>query len=195
MDEPDGPRIRAISDLEMVRELEAHRPGMGKELAEHVPPEVFERLSRAGRRDWVRLEDSLLIRDAAVKILGADETTEFVANGIAKMVNEGPLRGLVTGILRMFGVTPMGCIKGLERAWSTMTRDCGKFDVVPREGGARVRFVALPEFARNSEGLRRMHAGALIGAVRVAGHEAQLEFDESDFWTFTLRWNREQRAA
>lgn len=177
------PLFRGLLERGLYGGMEERFPQDMPEIWDRLPRSELKLLQQVDTLDWVPMHAGLALRNVAREQLGHERLCEFAYHHFDAMISSGRFASMAKGLIRLFGLNPRGVLKAYIRAWATVTRDLGRWELgTLEERRAELRFCDVPDAARRSLGLRAMHQGSLRAVVEVAskGATAECEIPEDD---------------
>lgn len=143
--------------------------------------------------DWLPLELEIGLTRAITRVLGPAEAHRFfLAHQLAAM--QGPLfKTLLDSATALFGLDPGSWARWIPRAWNTVFRNCGRWEI-ERTGPGEVdlTLVELPPEGLADEVWLRSLASSFSALVPLAKREGEFAFDGVERGRsaarFRLRW-------
>lgn len=182
--------IRGAVEKALLAEIEG-RPGSIPGDVRGAAGQSADAIREASRIGWVPLPHGIALRDAAVDAMGHERYVDLIHRLTLDSLDFAAFKNLGAGLMRMFERSPYGLAKASGRAWSTFTRDAGRFEFESiGPNSAVARYVELPVGAIDSAGLLATHEGSYRAALELAGSlTGQVSrFEDGDVAVYELSW-------
>ena len=161
--------------------LKSEHPEAHARLRAAVPTESWEAVEKAPRMAWVlaRHEREFVNRWAVV--LEEDVALDFLTRAILLTV-EGPLfSAILSGAIRMFGMTPAGPLKMLTRSWPHIYRDHLELKVnLGDERRAEVIFDDIAPEVFECRGYERVWRSIFLAILQVCEVQGKVRLERSE---------------
>ena len=149
----------------------------------------------AAQEEWLPVELDVELTAAIAEEVGVDGARAW-AHATAAAELQRPLLKPIVGMLRIFGVSPLGCAKVVPRGWDLIYQGCGRMVREATEGDTALLWLQAPPPALTScpaylEGT----AGAMAVLFDLCGVEGEVLLDHvGPDVMFHLRWATETAA-
>lgn len=167
--------MRAGTAQDTIEFLDTYRAGLRDEVLARVPPDALEAIQGSGRTAWVPVEHDVMFVNAIVEHLRSAEAVALIRASVGQHFSGPLLRTLVKGAQRIFGMTPMGLMKMVPRAWPMVYKGFGRPSFVAADDKHAILAIndAHP-LAYTAEGYLASWEGIFAGIVDVGtNHKAQ----------------------
>jgi hypothetical protein len=162
--------VRAGTAQDSFAFLDGFQPGLRGRVVELMGAEATAALTDPPRTAWIAIEDDVVFVNTLVELLGEEGTAALVRASVSQHFEGALLANLVSGARRLFGMTPLGLIKMVPRAWSLVYRGFGK---VSLKEGDRQHAVVLVDRAHplafTAPGYLATWRGIFAGIVDATG--------------------------
>lgn len=88
-------------------------------------PETVRQIEDSTRVDWLPLELDIELTDTVVKVVGDKGMSDWALTCLMVSSQSGLLGPLVTGSIRLFGLSPKAVFKIAPKAWLAVFKNCG----------------------------------------------------------------------
>jgi hypothetical protein len=187
----DGPVIRGIFTKTNLRQLEREPPEIYRRAMELAPVGLFDTVRAASSFEWVTLRIHMPLIEAIHQALRIPSARRAFWKAPIQYYNGLPLlKNINEGFVRLFGRDPGQHLKGVDKLWGLVVRDCGTVttEFVP---GSRQAVMSLagfpPEYFRSGVFAETMEY-TFEGVVEALGLTGQVETANLDLERGSVRY-------
>ena len=145
--------------------------------------------------DWIDAPTHVAIVDGIAESMSRERSIVFWRELAADGFGRTLLRPLVQGAIGLHGKTPKSLIRMAPRAWSLLSRDCGKFRVELERSATEVEIGidGAPLIVSASTGMLQFFEGGLLATAQWFGLTGRVLTDdrkrERGVLTLHMTWN------
>lgn len=182
-----GPAIRGAYLRDAYAVTERLGPGVAARINERLGGETCRALAAVRPDDWAPVELDVALTDAIHVELGDGGLRRANREAFLAAI-EGPvLRPLVTGLQRMFGLTPLALLRLAPRLWNTIYRDCGDLVLEQTERAHAIVLEDAPDVLLAAPSYFIGVAGVIDGCFVLTRRAGSVEI-ATDAATRRVRW-------
>ncbi len=171
------PAVRASNARDFFEFFERSNPPLHAHLKVTLPAEVFDRMHKGVRTDWIPVELDGQLVDAVLKYLGAEGLKRAARRFLSESLVKSPMmRGMFEGVVRLFGVSVGGFLRVVPPALAQSYQECFTVTIERGEREALVTFDDIaPEILRfPAYGV--IWEGIFLGIYDLANQAPDLDF-------------------
>lgn len=188
-----GALIRAGITKIVVAQLETLPDDVRERVLARLDDDVLPLVDRPLNTTWIDAGLHITTLDALRDTLGdAAFTTYFRDAYLAGFASLPLIKTIIDATIRLFGATPAGLAKNLDRTWQTLARGLGSFEVETHEQEATIAWSGLEPRLATSGTYVDSFAGTFSGwfpQCQVVGEVHIIERDHSrGSATYRLIW-------
>jgi hypothetical protein len=189
------PAVRAASVQDILAYLDDWEPGTGERVRAEIPADVLEIVDSTPRMGWIDVEDDVHVPTAIWSVLGDDDASEMMTQFLSRHFETAPLRPLLAGVRKVFGLSPMNVLRILPSGWRVVYRDVSTVRVrgIDTASAEIVLEDLAPTVVRSANYLGSFRAIfiALIGMTGFTGSVEITRIDrEKREASYHFRWQR-----
>lgn len=186
-----GIEYRASLTRKGLERLAAQDQGAYERALMRLDPSVRAQVHDASDGHWIAFEDHLAVLEAMHEQLGDDGFRDFCRRSMAELWSLPFLEPLVSGVVKVLGVTPETMLRLSARGWQTTFRRGGTL-VYETLGLPSCGVLVLRDFPKEllrSGTFELSLAGAFEAYFDLCGSEGEVDVsEEPDALRFIFRW-------
>jgi hypothetical protein len=177
------PLVRASIPKSSWAEIERSAPAARDKILRVLGPAFERELGSHLAVSWVPFDIETRIADACYEALGPTGARTFYRDKTAHSFDSAWLKALMTSAMRIFGTSPSSLLKMLPRAWSSLSKDCGRYEFidehVARRGISVIKGFPVSLYRRREAWIESLAGGyeAFFVPFRLQGSVAVEDID------------------
>ncbi|RMG99031.1 MAG: hypothetical protein D6705_04380 [Deltaproteobacteria bacterium] len=172
VDPTEPPLVRARATQDMLAVIDEFEPGLEAKLRAKAPPEALARVEEAASTAYLPTRVTSQVVLAAVDLVGKERAVKLWRFFFVRRYGRSPiLRAIVSGALRLFGISPASLYRQVQRNWHTTYRNmCVPSVYLPDANRAVVHLRDVhPEILEEYPDYLLALQGGLEGMTEMAG--------------------------
>ena len=188
-----GALIRAGITKIVVNQLDTLPPKVRSRILERLEADLLPLVERPLNTTWIDAGLHITLIDVLRDTLGDAAFVAYFRDAYLAGFARLPLiKTIIDATIRLFGATPAGLSKNLDRTWQTLSRGLGAFEAEPHDHEATLRWTGVEPRLAASGSYVESFAGTFEGwfpQCKVAGEVRIVERDHArGSATFRLTW-------
>ncbi len=172
VDPTKPPLVRARATQDMLAVIDEFEAGLLAKLRAAAPPEALARVEEAASTAYLPTKVTSQVVLAAVGLVGRERAVALWRFFFVRRYGRSPiLRAIVSGALRLFGISPSSLYRQVQRNWHTTYRNfCVPSVFLPDENRAVIHLRDVhPEVLEEYPDYLLALQGGLEGMTEMAG--------------------------
>jgi hypothetical protein len=179
----------------LLESVELLEPDLSAQIRALVPAESLRIVQEATSLDWLPLAANVELAEAITQVLGQEKSRPFFREVLLREYRTSLFESFVTGVTRVFGITPVIFVKMVPRGWQLAYHACGVLRPLSvGEHEASLLFSELPLVCvRNPVWLEAVRS-TFYTAFDLSHCSGEIEWEELNLMArravFRFRWDR-----